>query len=92
MISSSISQIMVRNLLSGGDEVGLDLDLARIPFDPLLGEREAVLLVDAAGAGRHHHQAFTEEQGFLDGMGDQDDGLAGLLPELEERALASSRG
>ena len=41
----------------------------------------------AAGTRRHDHQALAEEERLLDGMSDQDDGLAGLLPELEHEAL-----
>ena len=41
-------------------------------------------VIDAPGARRHHHHTGREEDGLGDRMGDEDDGLAGLVPEPQQ--------
>ena len=50
-------------------------------------ERHVDDLLDAAGLRRHHHGAVAQQQRFLDGMGDVDHGLAGLLPDAHQFGL-----
>ena len=46
------------------------------------------LLADAAGAGGEDDDAVAEIDGFVDVVGDEDDGLAGALPQAGELFLA----
>src|SRR6266850_1409857 len=51
------------------------------------GKVDAHLLADARGAGGEDDDAVAEEYRFLDVVGDEDDGLARALPELDELFL-----
>ena len=69
------------------DELCRGLELPGVGGEADLGERQLVGLLDAARAWGHHEQLVAEEQGLFDAVGDQDDGLSRLLPELEDQAL-----
>src|SRR6266446_9898850 len=51
------------------------------------GKVDAHLLADARGAGGEDDDAVAEEYRLLDIVGDEDNGLARALPELDELFL-----
>ena len=88
MISSSMLPDHAEDLLAASRRSsGCFFTSRRSLADAKLGERQPVFAVDAPRPRRHHDQPLAEQQRLLDRMGDQDDRLAGLLPELQDEAL-----
>ena len=74
--------------LPGGDEVGVGLDPAgRLAVAEALAEGELEAGGDAAGPRRQDDEMAGEQHRLLDAVGDHQDGLAGLAPELEQLLL-----
>ena len=87
MISSSISQIMARisSRLSANSDVALMS--RRLSSRPRAANGRRYSRSNASGARGHDEQAFAEEQGFFHAVGDEDDRLAGVAPQLQDQGL-----
>jgi len=61
--------------------------LEAIPLLRLAHRGDVDDFADPPRASRHHRDAIGEEHGFIDLMGDEQDGLASLAPDLEQLGL-----
>ena len=56
-------------------------------MEPLGRERQLVFALHATRARSHHEEAVPQVEGLLYAVGDQNDRLARLLPELQDETL-----
>ena len=80
-------QIMARTLVAFAGEFRRRLDVAQAFVEAARGEGQAVFPLDAPGTRGHDEQALAEEQRLFHAVGDEDDRLAGVPPQLQDQRL-----